>query len=269
MSKLIPLTERELRIRFKAFSNIILQLIYPVVFMVILTRSLENLVKTINYYELEIPYLLFVFPGIIIITTLISAAMTGVSLFIDKREGMMMELIIAPKTSFLEYISSKIISSTTISFLQTVIISLLFIYLAISTGLLNAMFSLYTLVLFLKAIIIGLFSSILLNFLSISLAILIRSEEAFSALFSIMIFLLTYMSSVLYPLNALPSDIRGLAFFNPVTVITEISRRTILNLDLLNPETSFYILLYVCYLMFFMLIQTIVEKKWAWRLYVD
>jgi len=153
-----------------------------------------------------VPYMQFIFPGIIGMTILFSSIFSSISIIWDKEFGFMKEMLAAPISRF-SIVVGKALSGTAVSSIQALLIVLLFPLLGLKLGLLQ--------------IILVLCISMLLAFCLSSLGILIasfyESFESFSVIINFIVMPMFFLSGAMYPVKLLPHVLGIFTRINPLT----------------------------------------------------
>ena len=153
-----------------------------------------------------VPYMQFIFPGIIGMTILFSSIFSSISIIWDKEFGFMKEMLAAPISRF-SIVVGKALSGTAVSSIQALLIVLLFPLLGLKLGL--------------SQIILVLCISMLLSFCLSSLGILIasfyESFESFSVIINFIVMPMFFLSGAMYPVKLLPHVLGIFTRINPLT----------------------------------------------------
>src|SRR5208337_543671 len=148
--------------------RLISTLVRPLIWLFLVGGGMSRVVSP----TMGIPYMQFIFPGIIGMTILFSSIFSSISIIWDKEFGFMKEMLAAPVSRF-SIVVGKALSGTAVSSIQALIIVLLFPLLGLKLGF--------------SQIVPALCISMLLAFCLSSLGILIASfYESFES-FSVII----------------------------------------------------------------------------------
>ena len=169
----------------------------------------------------SISYQRFIAAGLIAQTTMTGSLVGGTLLFTDRRHGMFEQILVGPFSKS-AYAASKIFSSMIIGLIGAALETLFGLPFTYgvrldSLGVAEAV----------GAILLG---AMLFSGLSIILASLFKSLEAFEGTFNLLLILLTFVSSVLYPLASVPTALRDMMLLNPLTYDADIVRSGLLGL---------------------------------------
>jgi ABC-2 type transport system permease protein len=182
--------------------RLISTLVRPLIWLFLVGGGMSRVVSP----AMGIPYMQFIFPGIIGMTVLFSSIFSSISIIWDKEFGFMKEMLAAP-VSRSSIVVGKALSGTSVSTIQALLIVLLFPLLGLKLGL--------------TQIILVLCISMLLAFCLSSLGILIasfyESFESFSVIMNFIVMPMFFLSGAMYPVKLLPHVLGILARINPLT----------------------------------------------------
>ena len=178
-------------------------LAFPILFLFIFGTGLRD---SIGFLGGGVDFIQFMFPGIIAMSVLVGAFMTGVSVVWDREFGFLKEVLVAP-ISRVSVALGKTLGSATVATIQGIIIM-------IFAPLVNVSLSFVT-VLSLLPLMFLLAAS--MGSLGILLASRIRSMEAFQAIMQILMFPMAFLSGVFFPIQGLPAWLSVLVKINPAT----------------------------------------------------
>lgn len=156
--------------------------------------------------DMGMPYMQFIFPGIIGMTILFSSIFSSISIIWDKEFGFMKEMLVAPVSRF-SIVIGKALSGTMVSTFQALIIVLLFPVIGLKLGI--------------NQILLILCISAMLSFCLASLGILIatfyENLESFSVIMNFIIMPMFFLSGAMYPVKLLPNILSFFTKINPLT----------------------------------------------------
>lgn len=202
-------------------------LLFPIFFLVIfgagLTRSIGMMAEGIDFIQ-------FMYPGIIAMSVLMGAFMSGVSIVWDREYGFLKEVLVAP-ISRISVAVGRTLGSATVATIQGIMILVLapLVKVSLSIWMVVALIPLS----FLLAASMG--------SLGILLASRIKSTEAFQAIMQMLMFPMMFLSGVFFPLQNLPSWMSIIVKFNPATYGVAAIRQVVLGNP---PESPFTVYLY-------------------------
>lgn len=159
-------------------------------------------------------YLQFLVPGIITQTVLLSAVFWGIIILQDKRFGFLSELLVAP-VSRLRILLGSTLGGTTISVAQGLIIFVISLFLG---------FEPYNWLLVGPAFLVLVLMSMALSSFGAGVASMVEDFQGFQSINNLMILPLFFLSSALYPLDAVPVALKIISTLNPVTYMVDALR---------------------------------------------
>ena len=202
-------------------------LLFPIFFLVIfgagLSRSIGPMAEGVDFIQ-------FMYPGIIAMSVLMGAFMSGVSIVWDREYGFLKEVLVAP-ISRISVAVGRTLGSATVATIQGLIILVLapFVNVSLTVWMVLALIPLT----FLLAASMG--------SLGILLASRIKSTEAFQAIMQMLMFPMMFLSGVFFPLQDLPSWMSVIVKINPASYGVAAIRQIVLgNL----PDSPFTIYLF-------------------------
>ncbi|MFC2039646.1 ABC transporter permease [Chloroflexota bacterium] len=175
----------------------------PLLFLFVFGSGLSS---QIGLMDGEVDFAQFIFPGIVGMTVLMTAFMSGVSVVWDREFGFLKEVLVAP-ISRVSVALGKTLGAATIALFQGLIILLLAPVIGVELSILKIL-TLVPLLLFLAAT---------MGSLGIFLATRIKSMEAFQATTQMLMFPMAFLSGVFFPLEGLPVWMSVLVKLNPAT----------------------------------------------------
>ena len=187
------------RDKMRLFGSITFPLLFLFVFGSGLSSRMGDLGPGIDFTQ-------FIFPGIIGMTVLMTAFMSGVSVVWDREFGFLKEVLVAP-ISRASVAMGKTLGSATIALIQGAIILLFAPLIGVSLSVWTVL-ALVPLM-FLLAASLGSFG--------VLLATRIRSMEAFQATMQMLMFPMIFLSGAFFPLQGLPAWMNVLVKINPAT----------------------------------------------------
>ncbi len=157
-------------------------------------------------------YLRFLAPGIFMITIFSHSVFSGISVIWDKELGFLKEVLVAP-ASRKESIAGRIIGDSIIAIVQGIVI-LTLSFLLVRMNVLGI----------LPSIVFGFLLAIAFSSLGVCIALRTRSMEGFQMILSILILPLIFLSGAIFPIDAMPSWMKVLAYLNPMTYAVDGAR---------------------------------------------
>ncbi len=183
-------------------SRLISTLARPLIWLFLVGGGMSRVVSP----TMGVPYIQFIFPGIIGMTILFSSIFSSISIIWDKEFGFMKEMLAAPVSRF-SIVVGKALSGTAVSTIQALVIVLLFPILGLRLNL--------------AQIVLVLCVSMMLSFCLSSLGILIasfyESFESFSVIMNFIVMPMFFLSGAMYPVQLLPHVLGVFSRINPLT----------------------------------------------------
>jgi ABC-2 type transport system permease protein len=192
---------------------------FPLLFVGIFALGMQNVVDTAMLGGAN--YIAFITPGIIALTALSGAVNSGMTLLEEKIKGILKEYFVAPIPRF-----SILLASSGSGLVKTLIQSLIILGVAMLFGArLNAdITGLAGAFVFLLLYVVG--------FVGFSNGVAARSSSVggYHTMLFVLNLPLLFLSNALYPLDAMPTWMRILAYLNPTTYAVDGMRQTLFGL---------------------------------------
>lgn len=174
----------------------------PLIWLFLVGGGMSRLVSP----DMGVPYMQFIFPGILGMTVLFSSIFSSISIIWDKEFGLMKEILAAPVSRF-SIVVGKALSGTLVSAIQGALVLLLFPLIGLRLGPL--------------ALIETLAVCTLLSFAMAALGIVIatfyESFESFSVIMNFIVMPMFFLSGAMYPVKMLPEILKVFSRLNPFT----------------------------------------------------
>jgi ABC-2 type transport system permease protein len=205
------------------FSALLFPIFFLVIFGVGLTRSIGLMAEGVEFIQ-------FMYPGIIAMSVLMGAFMSGVSIVWDREYGFLKEVLVAP-ISRISVAVGRTLGSATVATIQGIMILVLapFVDVSLTIWMVIALIPLS----FLLAASMG--------SLGILLASRVKSTEAFQAIMQMLMFPMMFLSGVFFPLQDLPSWMSVIVKINPASYGVAAIRQVVLGNP---PDSPFTIILF-------------------------
>lgn len=199
-------------------TNLGLQFVSPLMYIFVVGFIYSSIIEEVEINGgKEISYAAFLASGIIIMQIMFSSMSAGVMFWADKRYGMFEQILTCPFERS-EYILSKILSAL----FQGIISGL--VVLIISTPILLGE-SLEISILGTLCIIFSLiFGAFFFAALTLTIAVLVKSNETFNMFIGVMLMPFIAFSTIFYPVNQAPSLLKTIVYLNPLTYAADILR---------------------------------------------
>ena len=209
---LVRLVYRNLRVNTDPGSLIIL-LGLPAMYLVFFGFGFGSLAKSAGAGT---GYLAYLAPGIMAYQAVMAGTVAGSMLWADRRWGMLAQLLVGPFTR-LEYLLGIIVTSALFGLGGAALMLGLSVVLTGTTTI-----TLGGVGVMLGAIALG---SVMFGGAMLLLAALVKSNTAYNSIQILIIFLVSFASTVFYPLSSsLPLALRVLFIVNPLTYVADATR---------------------------------------------
>lgn len=192
---------------------VLLSLVYPVLWLVLFGTLFSGLGT--GWVDSDYDYFSFFAGGMLASTTVFGALWAGVSIMVDRDNGVLRRVLISP-ASKLSIAAGYVSQSLTALLLQVLVI--LAIAAALGAQLAWDAMSVATMVG--ATLLLG----VVLSGLSHALAMVIQRQEGLIGLINFLSLPILFLSSVLFPIAATPAWFRAMAFVNPVHHAAELIR---------------------------------------------
>jgi ABC-2 type transport system permease protein len=201
---------RQLKRYIRSKSRIVGAIGQPLLFLLALGYGLGSIYKKAG----EGNYLHFLVPGIMVQTALFSAMFFGAMIIFDRQFGFLKETMVAPVSRFKIMLGGALGGATTATIQGSLVLILSF-----ALGFKPAhwaMIPVAILILFALSIAIACFSSGIGSF--------VQDMQGFQAINQFLVFPLYFLSGALYPLTGVPTWLRYVAEFNPISYAVDSMR---------------------------------------------
>jgi ABC-2 type transport system permease protein len=160
----------------------------------------------------DLPYQVFVYPGIVVMAALFGAMLTAISTVYDREFGML-RLMLASPAGTPAVLTGRALAAALVGFLQGGIV--------LACAPLIVSVDPRTFVAAAGALALACLSNSVLGLL---VAVRLRSVENFAGVINVVLFPLLFISGALYPTAGMPRPLRLLAQANPVTYQVDLMR---------------------------------------------
>lgn len=181
-------------------------MLQPLLFLFVMGTGLGSIVDTGS----DIDFTTFLFPGVIAMSVLFSAAFAGVSLVWDREFGFLREMLVAP-VSKSAIISGKCLGGATVATIQSTVLLAL-------AGLVDVP---YHPVLLLQLIVLLFVAAFMLTALGVLLSARITQIQTAMPLTQLIIMPMMFLSGALFPMANLPDWLAVLTRLNPLTYVVQ------------------------------------------------
>ena len=224
---------REMKRFLRVKARVIASLLMPFLFLAFLALPM-SFMPTREIPGLEgIPFLDFVAPGIVGMTLLFSATMSGASVIWDKEFGFLKEVLVAPVNRF-SVILGRSIGGMTTAIIQALII----VGVAVAMGV-----KLVSVQGFLLALVFMILTCATFTGFGLILATRLGDTEGFMAIMNLVIFPIFFLSGAFFPLQSMPSWLRYIMYIDPLTYGVDGLRGTLIGISAFPLWLDFIVLL--------------------------
>jgi ABC-2 type transport system permease protein len=199
--------EREL-IRFRRDpTRVASSVVQPLLFLFVLGGGLSSLVQAGTG---GVAFTTFLFPGVLAMSVLFSAAFAGISMVWDREFGFLREMLVAP-VSTAAILVGKCLGGASVATLQSVVVILL-------AGLVGVP---YDPLMILELLVLLFVMSFMITALGLVLAARVKQVQSAMPLVQMIITPLMFLSGALFPLSGLPAWLTVVTHLNPMTYAVE------------------------------------------------
>jgi ABC-2 type transport system permease protein len=175
----------------------------PLLFLLIFGAGFNRIVGNLTP---GVDFVMFIFPGIIAMTVLMTSVFSGLSVVWDREFGFLKEVLVAP-LSRVGIVLGKAVGGSTVAAIQACIMLVLAPLLGIKL----------TPLLVLQVIPVLIIISLSLSGLGILVASRMRSQQGFHVIVQLIVFPLIFLSGVFFPVNNVPVWLQIISKANPLT----------------------------------------------------
>ena len=215
MEVMYQLWLRQIRRYFRSGSRILGTLGQPILLLLALGYGIGAIYKRAGQGD----YLQFLVPGIITQTVLLSGIFWGVIILMDKRFGFLSELLVTPVPRSKILLGSAL-GGATISIMQGVLVFII----SLALG-----FRPHDWLLVLPALGVLTLMCLALASLGAGIASLVEDFQGFQGINNLLVMPLFFLSSALYPLDHVPTVLRLISTYNPVSYMVDALRFLLTN----------------------------------------
>ncbi|MPZ28156.1 MAG: ABC transporter [Micromonosporaceae bacterium] len=187
-------------------------LLQPLLFLFVLGTGLASIIDTGS----DVDFTTFLFPGVLAMSVLFSAAFAGVSLVWDREFGFLREMLVAPVGKF-AIIAGKCLGGATAATAQSLVLFAL-------AGLVGVPYHPVLLLELLGLLFIGAF---MLTAMGVLLSARIKQIQAAMPTSQLIIMPMMFLSGALFPMANLPEWLAVLTRLNPLTYVVQPMRYAI------------------------------------------
>ncbi|MPZ63773.1 MAG: ABC transporter permease subunit [Propionibacteriales bacterium] len=193
-------------------ARIVAMLLQPLLFLFVMGTGLSSVVDTGG----QVDFRTFLFPGVLAMSVLFSAAFAGISLVWDREFGFLREMLVAP-VGLPAIIVGKCLGGATMATLQSVVLLAL-------AGLVGVPYDPVLMVELLALLFVG---ALLLTAMGVLLSARIKQIQAAMPTSQLIIMPMMFLSGALFPMANLPDWLAVLTKLNPLTYVVQPMRAAI------------------------------------------
>jgi ABC-2 type transport system permease protein len=209
----IAMVWRREMIRFRRDrARMVAMLLQPVLFLFVMGTGLAGVVDPAGGMDFRT----FLFPGVLAISVLFSAAFAGISLVWDREFGFLREMLVAP-VSKTAIIMGKCLGGATVATLQSLVLLAL-------AGTVGVPYHPLMLVTLLALLFVG---ALMLTALGVLISARIKQVQAAMPASQLIIMPMMFLSGALFPLSNLPAWLATLTTLNPLTYVVQPMRAVV------------------------------------------
>ena len=199
--------EREM-IRFRRDpARVISSVIQPLLFLFVLGGGLGSLVQAGTG---GVDFKTFLFPGVLAMSVLFTAAFAGISMVWDREFGFLREMLVAP-VSTAAILTGKCLGGASVATIQSIVVIIL-------AGLVGVP---YDPLMILELLVLLFIMSFMITALGLVLASRVKQVQSAMPLVQMIITPLMFLSGALFPLSNLPGWLSLVTHLNPMTYAVE------------------------------------------------
>ncbi|PIZ63151.1 multidrug ABC transporter permease [Candidatus Saccharibacteria bacterium CG_4_10_14_0_2_um_filter_52_9] len=215
MEVIYALWQRQIRRYYRSGSRIMGTLGQPILLLLALGYGIGAIYKRAG----EGDYMQFLVPGIITQTVLLSGIFWGVIILMDKRFGFLSELLVTP-VSRAKILIGSALGGATVSIMQ----GMLVFFISMLLG-----FRPYDWLLVVPAFGLLVAICLALACLGAGIASMVDDFQGFQGINNLLVMPLFFLSSALYPLNSVPTFLRIMSSYNPISYMVDALRYLLAN----------------------------------------
>jgi ABC-2 type transport system permease protein len=214
--------EREM-IRFsRDRTRVLAGMVQPLLFLFVLGGGLGSLVAQSTG---GLDFKTFLFPGVLSMSVLFTAAFSGISMVWDREFGFLREMLVAP-VSTAAILTGKCLGGASVATIQSVVVIAL-------AGLVGVP---YDPLMILELLVLLFIMSFMITALGLVLASRVKQVQSAMPLVQMIITPLMFLSGALFPLSRLPTWLTVVTHLNPMTYAVEPVRSAVFDRLSIPPE---------------------------------
>jgi ABC-2 type transport system permease protein len=187
-------------------------LLQPLLFLFVMGTGLASVVDTGG----AVDFRTFLYPGVLAMSVLFTAAFSGISLVWDREFGFLREMLVAP-VSTAAILVGKCLGGATTATLQSVVLLVL-------AGVVGVPYALGLFLVFLLCLFLG---ALMLTAMGVLLSVRVRQIQSAMPLSQLIIMPMMFLSAALFPLANLPGWLEVATKLNPLTYAVQPMRSAV------------------------------------------
>lgn len=224
---------REMKRFLRVKARIAASILMPFLFLAFLALPM-SFMPTREIPGMEgISFIDFVTPGIVGMTLLFAATMSGASVIWDKEFGFLKEVLVAPVNRF-SIILGRSLGGMTTAIIQALIIMAIAVAMGVKISSISG---------FLLAIVFMILTCATFTGFGLILATKLGDTEGFMAIMNLIILPIFFLSGAFFPLQAMPSWLRYIMYIDPLTYGVDGLRGTLIGISTFPLWLDFVVLL--------------------------
>lgn len=209
---------RELLHFLRDRTRVAVSLLPPFLFLYVLGIGLSRLFAGAGGGERAASdYLLFLFPGVLVMAAQAPAISVGASIVWDRQTGFLREMLAAPVFRG-TLLLGKCLGGATVATVQSAVVLL-------TAGLVGIP---YHPVLFAALMAEVAVAALSMTVIAAIVAVLIKRVQTFNTVLSVLVTPMMFLSGMMFPISAMPGWMASLTLLNPLTYAVDAMRHTIL-----------------------------------------
>jgi ABC-2 type transport system permease protein len=211
---------RELKVYLREKERVVSSFISPILWLVAFGSGIGASVSIQDPIYKGIGYQIFIYPGILCMSLLMTSIFYGVYIIWDRKLDFLKEVLVAPVSRSSVFIG-KMLGGCTDVMLQSVILLILGILIGMPI----------TPLVFIESFFILLLISVAMVSLGLVMGSNLTNQEAFGLVMNFVVWPLFFFSGALFPISNLPSWLRVITQINPLTYGVDALRGAILGVQ--------------------------------------
>ncbi|MGD0166715.1 MAG: ABC transporter permease [Gaiellaceae bacterium] len=212
---------RELLRFVRERTRIASSLLMPIIFMIVFSEGLK---RQIGSLAVGVDFVKFMYPGIVAMSVFINAIFSGLSVVWDREIGFLKEVLVSPLNRS-GVVFGKALGAAVIALFQTFVMLALAPLFDVSISF-DAVLELIPIVIVLALSLAG---------FGLLIGSRMRSQQGFQLLVQAVVFPLTFLAGVFFPVNNVPRWMEIISKINPLTYGVDAIRRIFLAGEVQTP----------------------------------